>query len=97
MQLMTYKLLSLFKQFKNKQRTWDPIVITRYYIPLTYYSWYATKYDEESETFYWYISSEQWERGEFKKKELEQLRFAWLCIERDKDWEPIPFSKIIKQ
>ena len=91
---MTPTLLRLFKKYGRQEDVEDPIIIAKYFHPFSHRTWYATEYDEANEEFFGYVAGDYGERWYFSKKELEQLRFAWLCVERDKYREPIPFSKL---
>lgn len=94
MQLLPPSLEKEFKKIWNQNNVEDPIVVAKYFHPFSQRTWYATEYDPDTNNFFGFVAWDYWERWYFNKKEMEQLLFAWLHIERDLYWEPTPFSII---
>lgn len=94
MMLMTKALEREF-ELRGDQDIKDPIVVTKFFTPWTYWTWYAIAFDPESRNFFGLVEGHERELGYFNLDELESLRGpGGLKIERDLWWEPTPLSKI---
>lgn len=98
------KLPVLYSQENNE----NPLVICKFFLPNSYWTWYATEFDSK-DTFFGYVIGDFPEMGYFSLSELEQLRAPLtICIgrkcqtyqrivmvERDLNFEPCPLSEVI--
>ena len=78
----------------------DPLIIAKIFDTFGTATWYLTEYDVEQQLGFGYVTglmAEEW--GYVSVKELSTIRHRHLKIpriERDKHFEPIPFSTINK-
>jgi hypothetical protein len=87
MQLLTKELIKRFSQIGCQENIVDPVVIAKFFNPTGAGTWYATEYDQESKTFFGFVSifgdwNDEW--GYFSLDELESYQGKFgLGIERD--------------
>jgi hypothetical protein len=87
MKLLTKELEKRFAKVGSQANTRDPVIIAKFFNPTGAGTWYATEYDQESRTFFGYVSifgdwNDEW--GSFSLDELESFKGMFgLGIERD--------------
>ena len=86
MKLMTKSLQKRFSEIGSQEKSADPIVVAKYFLPGHSATWYATEYDPIQEIFFGYITGLQenaW--GYFSQVEMEHIRSPHfnLPIEQD--------------
>ena len=84
------KLPSLYTTGEEK----DPLVVCKFFHPLSGWTWYAIEFDGE-DIFFGLVKGHCTEFGSFSLSELEAFRDSWgLGIERDLDFEPKRLSEV---
>ena len=95
MKLLTKALLKKLPGLKQSKGGADAIVYVKLFTPWSYWTWYITEYDPESEDCFGRVDGSESELGYFSLKELREIRGPFgLQVERDLHWEPTPLSKI---
>ena len=89
MKLLTKKLEARFKQLScQDEKLNSAIVVAKFFCPWNQWTWYATEYDSEDQTFFGYVVGLESEFGRFSLAELESITgFGGLKIERDRFWQ----------
>ncbi len=78
----------------------DPIVYAKLFTPDANWTWYVTEGSPEGDDFIFfdYVIGLEREWGYFALSDLESVRGPpGLPIERDLYFEPIPFSKVMRE
>lgn len=76
------------------ENTKDPMVICKFFLPATRWTWYVIEFDGKDRCF-GYIVGEYNELGYFSLSELEEVEGVYsLGVERDIYFEPIPLSEV---
>ncbi len=94
MQLLTEKLKKKLPPMYSTEDNQDPLVICRYFLPMTKWEWFVTEFDGKNQ-FFGYVAGEFPELGYFTLDELRTARGPFgLEVERDRYFSPLPLSKI---
>lgn len=89
---VTKKLPPLYATHEAK----DPLVVCKFFLPMTRWTWYATEFDGK-DRFFGYVVGDYKELGYFSLWELEWFEGPYgLKVERDLYFEPRPLSEIIR-
>ena len=83
MKLLTKVLESRFKKVGSQEQVKDPVIIAKYFHPMSNWTWYATEYDPVDRMFFGMVHGFEKELGSFSLDELEQTKVHGLGIERD--------------
>ncbi len=87
---LTQKLPKLYEQENNT----DPMVICKFFLPMTKWTWYAIEFDGK-DTFFGYVVGDYSELGYFTLSELKEIEGPYgLKVERDMYFDPQPLSKV---
>ncbi len=87
---LTQRLPKLYEQENNT----DPMVICKFFLPMTKWTWYAIEFDGK-DTFFGYVVGDYPELGYFTLSELKDIEGPYgLKVERDMYFDPQPLSKI---
>lgn len=82
MELMPKSVLDAFRETGSQEYSTDPVVIVKYFYGS--WTWYATEYEEDSQTFFWLVVWQEEEWGYFSLEELRSFTSRYgLWIERD--------------
>jgi hypothetical protein len=92
--LLTKELENRFNEVWSQEEVSDPIVIAKFFHPMSNRVWYATEYDPVEQIFFWFVDWDFGERWSFSLKEMRSINVMWLPLERDRYWDEEPFSKI---
>lgn len=93
MKLLTKKLLKQFATTGSQEWSDDPVVISKYFLPWTDWTWYATEYNPQEEMFFWLVDWLEKERGYFSLLDLKTAKNQfWLPVERDLWFDARPVS-----
>ena len=90
----------LIKQSQDQEsELWQKQVITKFFCPYSYWTWYAVEFDGE-DTFYGYVMGHENEWGSFSYGELQETtvmlgRYKVPGIERDCSFEPMPVRDLV--
>lgn len=94
MKLLTNELRKALPALYAKENEKDPLVICKFFLPMTKWAWYATEFDG-NDTFFGYVAGDFPELGYFSLKELEEVEGPYgLGIERDMYFDPQLLSEI---
>lgn len=84
------QLPALYSQENEK----DPMVICKFFLPMTKWAWYASEFDGK-DTFFGFVSGEYPELGYFSLSELENLEGLYgIGVERVIYFETTRLSRI---
>ena len=96
MKLLTNKLKNALPALYAKENEKDPLVICKFFLPMTKCTWYAIEFDG-NDTFFGYVAGDFPELGYFSLSELESVEGPYgLGVERDRYFEPQLLSGIKK-
>lgn len=97
MNLLTQQLLDRFKEL-GKQDIKDPIIVAKFFVSWSNWTWYATAYDEETGLFFGIICGSHIELGYFSLDDLKRVRGRMgLGVERDLCWKEKRLSDLSKR
>ena len=83
MKLLTKELINKFKYIGSQENIDDPIIVAKFFHPLSNYTWYATEYNNETKIFFGMVHGHDKELGYFSFDELNSLKVGGLPVERD--------------
>jgi hypothetical protein len=93
MELLTEELRRTLPPLYATEGVSDPLVVAKFFLPATGWTWYATEFDGE-DVFFGYVVGQYPELGYFSLHELEEVRGPFdLAVERD-HFEVMPLSKV---
>jgi hypothetical protein len=92
--LLTPEVIARFAEVGRQEHVKDPIVIAKFFHPLSGMTWYATEYDPEDRVFFGWVWNGPMmsELGYFSLDEMEELRVRGLPMERDLHFRERPLS-----
>ena len=107
MKLLTKKLRKKLPSLYSTEKEEDPLVICKYFLPGSHWTWFALEFDGEDIFFGW-VYGDFPELGYFRLSELEKLRAPItirmegksythpraLAVERDLHFKPRPLSEV---
>ena len=94
MKLLTEELKKALPALYTKENKNDPMVVCKFFLPMTKWTWLATEFDGK-DSFFGYVVGEYPELGYFSLSELEGLEGPYgLGVERDMYFEPARLSTI---
>jgi Protein of unknown function (DUF2958) len=110
MKLLTEELKQQLPPLYSQENVKDPMVICKFFHPLSSLTWYAIEgspvdengyYDTEKEKvdflFFGWIHSDQSELVYFSLNEMEAINVGGLGIERDLHFTPKPLSAVKRE
>lgn len=81
----------------SQEEVADPMVMVKFFHPLSYWTWYATEFDPQEGIFFGWVYGDFPELGYFSLSELEGVRDPLgIGIERDEQFTPMRLSKVKK-
>lgn len=96
MQLLTRELTAKLPVLYTQENDEDPMVICKFFLPASKWTWYAIEFDGE-DRFFGYVVGDYNELGYFSLSELKWVEGPYgVGVERDLYFEPTPLSKIKK-
>lgn len=95
MKLMTKELERKLPPLYANENVDDPVVIAKYFHPMSDWTWYATEYDPIERRFFGLVDGFEKELGYFSLDEMESVKVHGLGIERDLYWTPKPLSEVM--
>lgn len=100
MMLLTKELEGRFLEVGDQSEEQNPILIAHFFNPSGVGDWYATEYDDETQTFYGYVSIHKDWNDEWWYFSLQELKWYvgpfGLGIERDRHRTEIRFMELKK-
>jgi hypothetical protein len=86
MKLMTKALEQRFSQIGSQEKSADPIVVAKYFLPGHSATWYATEYDPIQGIFFGYVTGlQENEWGYFSQVEMEAIHSPHLNLPIEQD------------
>ncbi len=96
MKLLTDELRKTLPPLYSQENVKDPLIVCKFFLPATRWTWYATEFDGE-DLFFGYVAGEFLELGYFSLAELERLDGPFgVGVERDLYFESTRLSEIKK-
>jgi hypothetical protein len=83
MKLLTKELINKFNKIGSQENIDDPIIVAKFFHPLSNYTWYATEYNNKTKMFFGMVHGHEKELGYFSFDELNSLKVGGLPVERD--------------
>lgn len=99
MKLLTKAILDKLPKLGAQENVADPIVHLKLFTPSSHWTWYATEGQQQDGDFIFFgmVHGDEKEWGYFSLNELESVKGPFgLGIERDRWFEPQPYSAIQK-
>lgn len=94
MKLITAELRAKLPPLGAQDGNSDPMVFVKLFHPLSNWTWYITEYNPVENMAFGYVDGFEGEWGHISIDELAELRVHGLPMERDRLFEPKPFSKV---
>ena len=92
--LLTEEIAKSIPQLYAMENTKDPLVVCKFFLPATKWTWYVIEFDGK-DRFFGYVIGEYNELGYFSLSELEEVEGPYgLKVERDLYFEPLPLSEV---
>jgi len=91
--LLTKELEERFKCL-GRQKGDDPIIVAKYFHPMSNWTWYASEFHPKDKTFFGCVHGFEKEWGYFSLEELEETEVNGLPMERDLWWIQKPYSLV---
>lgn len=91
MKLMTKALEARFAKVGRQEALGeDAVVIAKFFHPMSSWTWYATEFDEATQTFFGLVDGHEEELGYFSLTEMAEVKVRGLGVERDLYWTEKP-------
>src|SRR5690242_10008917 len=83
--LLTEELRKALPKLRGQEGSADPVVYAIFFFPLSNWKWFVTEGEPTAGdfTFFGYVTGFEAEWGYFTLKELEDINFKGIVIERD--------------
>jgi Protein of unknown function (DUF2958) len=95
MKLLTEELRKQLPPLYSQEHQEDPMVICKFFHPLSTMTWYVIEFDGEDIFFGW-VHSDFPELGYFSLNEMQEVQVMGLGIERDLHFTPKKLSEVKK-
>lgn len=95
--LLSNELKNRFAEIGSQENTKDPMVIAKFFHPLSPWTWFATEYDPKTNEFFWRVKWDFPELWYFSLEELQSVNVQWVWMERDLFREEKPLSEVMKE
>jgi hypothetical protein len=92
--LLPPALLKRFADLGPQHKVPNPIVVARYYHPVTGWEWFATAYDAASKLFHGWMSGSETSMSYFALDELLALDTFGYWVARDAEWEEMHLDEV---
>ena len=99
MDLLPPEIRSVLPKLHDQEKTDDPIVHIKYFFPAGNWTWFVTEGEGEGDDFlfYGYVIGLEKQWGYFTLKQLEEIEFRGLTVERDLYFRQENFSLCLKR
>ena len=94
MELLPEKLKSKFPSIEEAKASKDPLIVAKYFHPMSNWTWYAAGYTDG--IFWGLVDGHYVEMGIFSLEEMQEVEVLGMGIERDLYFEPAKMSEIKK-
>jgi hypothetical protein len=98
MELLTQELREQLPPLYSQEHAEDPMVICKFFHPLSNMTWYATEGSAKGDDFIFFgwVYGDVPELGYFSLNEMEGVQVMGLGIERDEYFSPMKLSEVKK-
>jgi hypothetical protein len=98
-QLLTEELRTQLPPLYSQEHIKDPMVMCKFFHPLSNMTWYATEGSPEGDDFIFFgwVQSDSPELGYFSLNEMQDVQVMGLGIERDEHFIPKRLSEVRKE
>jgi len=99
MELLPKEVREKLPPLYSQENEPDPLVIVKYFHPLSSWTWYATEGSPEGEDFLFFgwVNGDFPELGYFSLNEMQAVKVMGLGIERDLHFTPKKLSEVKKE
>ena len=99
MELLTQELRQKLPPLYSQEHVEDPMVICKFFHPLSNMTWYAIEGSPENGDFiiFGWVHSDSPELGYFSLSEMQEVKVAGLGMERDLHFTPKRLSEVKKE
>ena len=99
MELLPKEVREKLPPLYSQENEPDPLVIVKYFHPLSSWTWYATEGSPEGEDFLFFgwVNGDFPELGYFSLNEMQAVNVGGLGIERDLHFTPKKLSEVKKE
>ncbi len=99
MELLTEELRKQLPPLYSQEHVTDPMVICKFFHPLSNMTWYAIEGSAEGDDFIFFgwVHSDFPELGYFSLNEMQEVQVMGLGIERDEHFTPKKLSEVKKE
>jgi hypothetical protein len=92
--LVTQDMIQTIPGLNSTENIIDPLVVCKFFMPATQWTWYVLEYDGDNR-FFGYVIGDFYELGYFTLSELEEVEGPYgLKVEHDLYFDPIPLSQV---
>ena len=97
MDLLPPEIRNVLPKLYAQEKTDDPIVHIKYFFPAGNWTWFVTEGETDGDDFlfYGYVIGLEKEWGYFTLKQLEEIEFRGLTVERDLYFKQETFSRCL--
>ena len=98
MELLPKEIADRLPPLYSQEHERDPMVMCKFFHPLSNMTWYATEGSPEGEDFIFFgwVHSDSPELGYFSLSEMQAVQVMGLGIERDEHFTPMKLSEVKK-
>jgi hypothetical protein len=98
MELLPQELKDQLPPLYSQEHETDPLVVCKFFHPLSTMTWYATEGSPEGDDFIFFgwVHSASPELGYFSLNEMQAVQVMGLGIERDMQFTPMKLSEVKK-
>jgi len=88
-------LRNALPKLREQSDSQDPVVFAKFFFPASGWTWFVTEGEETGDDFLFFghVIGFELEWGYFSLSELESIEISGVKIERDLDFEQMPFSR----
>jgi Protein of unknown function (DUF2958) len=98
MELLPEEVRNLLPPLYSQEHEPDPLVVCKFFHPLSNMTWYAIEGSPEGDDFIFFgwVHSASPELGYFSLSEMQEVQVMGLGIERDEHFTPMKLSEVKK-
>lgn len=99
MELLPTELRQQLQKLYEQEEKKDPFVYIKYFFPAGDWTWFVTEGEQQGEDFlfFGYVIGLEREWGYFTLKQLEEIEYCGLKVERDLYFKQESFSRCLKR
>lgn len=100
MELLPTEVRNQLPKLYKQEKTDDHFVYLKYFLPASRWTWFVTEGEPRGDDdflFYGYVIGLEEEWGYFTLKQLQEISFRGLTVERDLYFKPENFSSCLRR